>query len=157
MASRYGAASETKICKNIIVKSATADENFKPFRMGWDGYLQSVARDVQFRSNEIEGAGFEIDATGQDHSYEVYWTLEIHVTDKKGSPLAGKEVRILDKNGEEVFKQVTGQKGSIKPELPEYSFMSGEKTLSSPYTVTVEKKKQIVELTGNSMITIVTR
>ena len=157
VASRYGAASETKICKNTIVKSATADENFKPFRMGWDGYYRCVAKDVQFRSNVIEGAGFEIDATGQNHSYEVYWILEIHVTDKKGSPLAGKEVRILDKNGEEIFKQVTGQDGSIKPELPEYSFMSGEKTFSSPYTVTVGKKKQIVELTGNSMITIVSR
>jgi hypothetical protein len=157
VASRYGAASETKICRNTIVKSGTADANFKPFRMGWDGYYRCVAKDVQFRSNVIEGAGFEIDATGQDHSYEVYWKLEIHVTDKKGNPLAGKEVRILDKNGDEVFKQVTGQEGSIISELPEYSSVSGEKTFSSPYTVTVGKKKQMVELTGNSMITMVSR
>ncbi len=157
VASRYGAATGTKICNNTIVKSATADENFKPFRMGWDGYHRCVAKDIQFHSNRIEGADFEIDATGQDHSYEVYWTLEIHVSDKKGSPLAGNEVRILNKNGEEVFKQVTGQDGTIDHELPEYLFLSGEMTFSSPYTVIVGKKKQIVELTGDSMITIVSK
>jgi len=157
VASRYGAASRTKIYNNTIVKSVSANENFKPFRMGWDGYYKCVATDVQFRSNVIEGAGFGIETTGQDHSYEVYWTLEIQVSNKRGTPLAGKEVRILNKNGEEVFKQLTAQDGTIKQELPEYVFMSGEKTFSSPYTLTVGKKKQIVELTDNSVITIVSR
>ncbi|MCK4854423.1 MAG: hypothetical protein KAT31_09175 [Bacteroidales bacterium] len=157
VASRYGAATEAKICNNTIVKSSTANDNFKPFRMGWDGYHKCVARDIQFRSNVIEGAGFEIDATGQDHSYTVYWPLEIHVTDKNGKALAGKEIRILDNNGEEVFKQLTGQEGPIISELPEYSLISAEKVFSSPYTVIVGKKKQKVELSSNSMITIVSR
>jgi len=157
VASRYGAASKTKIYNNTIVKSVSANENFKPFRMGWDGYYKCVATDVQFRSNVIEGAGFGIDATGQDHSYEVYWTLEIQVSDKKGHPLAGKEVRILDKNGEEVFKQETGPEGTIIRELSEYSFISAEKVLNTPYTVIVGKKKQKVELTSNSVIAIISR
>jgi hypothetical protein len=157
VASRYGAASETKICDNTIVKSATADEHFKPFRMGWDGYQGCVARDVQFRSNIIEGSDFGIDATRQDHTYEVYWSLEIHVNDKNGKALAGKEVRILDKHGEEVFRQVTGQEGTIVHELPEYSFISAEKVYHSPYTVIVGKEKQKAELSSNVMVTIVSR
>ena len=157
VASRYGAATGTKICNNTIVRSATADENFKPFRMGWDGYHRCVATDIQFRSNIVEGAGFEIDATGQDHTYEVYWKLEIHVTDKTGKALAGKEVRILDRNGEEIFKQLTGQEGTINHDLPEYSFISAQKVFNSPYTVIVGKKKQKVELTSDSVIAIVPR
>ncbi len=157
VASRYGAASETKICNNTIVKSATAGENFKPFRMGWDGYYKCVAKNIQFRSNVIEGTGFEIDATGQDHSYVVYWTLEVHVTDKNGKALTGKEVRILDRNGQEVFKQLTGKEGNIIHELPEYSYVSVEKVFSSPYTVIVGKKKRNVELTSNSRITFVSK
>jgi hypothetical protein len=155
VASRYGAASKTIICNNTIVKSSIADEHFKPFRMGWDGYQGCIATDIQFRSNVVEGGGFEIDATGQDHSYQVYWSLEIHVNDKKGNPAVGEEVRILDKDGEEVFRQVTGQEGTIHHDLPEYSFISGEKTFSSPYTIMVGKKKQKVELTGDSFIEFV--
>jgi hypothetical protein len=155
VASRYGAASKTKIYNNTIVKSASANEDFKPFRMGWDGYHRCVATAVQFRSNVIEGAGFEIDATGQDHSYKVFWTLEIQVRDKNGIPLAGKEVRILDKNGDEVFKQETGREGTIVQELCEYSFVSAEKVFNTPYTVIVGKKKQKVELTSNSIVEIV--
>jgi hypothetical protein len=157
VASRYGAASGTKICDNTIVKSATAYEDFKPFRMGWDGYQRCVASDVQFRSNIIEGADFEIDATGQNHTYDVYWKLEIHVTDKNGMVLAGKEVRILDKSGEEIFKQLTGQEGTIIHDLPEYSFISPDKVFHTPYTVIVGKKEQKVELTSDSVIAIVTR
>ena len=123
--------------------------------MGWDGYQGCVATDIQFRSNVVEGGGFEIDATGQDHSYKVYWSLEIHVNDKMGNPAVGKEVRILDKNGEEVFRQVTGQEGNIHHDLPEYSFGSGAKTFSSPYTIMVGKKKQEFSRTSDSFIKIV--
>ena len=155
VASRYGAASETKICNNTIIVSADAGEDFKPFRMGWNGYQSCIATDIQFRSNLIEGAGFEIDATDQGHSYTVYWEIEISVTDKHGRHLAGRQVRITDKDGEEVFSQLTPQEGNIKLDLPEYSFSSGKKVFSSPYTVVVGKKKQKVELSGDSVVTIV--
>jgi hypothetical protein len=154
VASRYGGASETKIYNNTIVKSSAATEDFKPFRMGWDGYHRSVAKDISFCSNIIEGADFEIDATEQDHSYTVGWNLEIRVTDTAGRALAGREVRVLDKNGEEVFRKSTGPEGTIVEELPEYAFSSGQKKFSSPYTVRVGKKKQKVELTCDSKITI---
>jgi hypothetical protein len=155
VASRYGSASETKICRNTIVASADAGEDFKPFRMGWDGYERCIATDIQFRSNMIEGAGFEIDATDQDHSYTVYWELKIMVTDEKGSSLAGRQVRITDRDGEEVFKQLTPQEGPITLDLSEYSFISGRKVFNSPYTVMVGKKKQKVELSGDSVMTII--
>jgi len=157
VASRYGAASDTKIYNNTIVKSATADGNFKPIRMGWDGYHRCVARNIQFRSNVIEGAGFGIDATAQDHSYAVYWTLEVHVTDRNGKSVAGKEIRILDKSGREVFRQLTAKDGTVICELPEYSLVSGEKSFSSPYTVIAGKKKEKVEFTRNSVVTFGSR
>jgi hypothetical protein len=71
--------------------------------------------------------------------------------------LNGKEVRVLDINGEEVFKGTTRMGKTVAEDLPEYAFASGEKTFRSPYTVLVGKKKQKVELTGDSAITIVTR
>jgi hypothetical protein len=157
VASRYGAASKSKIYYNTIVTFATADEDFKPIRMGWDGYHRCVASDIHFCSNTVEGAVFEIDATGQDHSYTVSWKLEIQVTDKKGNSFDRTEVRVLDKNGEEVFKGPTRLGKAIAEDLPEYSFSSGEKNFSSPYTVIVGKKKQKVELSGDSVVTIVSK
>ncbi len=105
----------------------------------------------------MEVKGFEIDAAGQDHSYEVYWTLEVHVTDKNGKAVAGKEVRILGEDGTEILKQLTGQEGSITHELLEYSLISTEKVFSSPYMVIVGKKKRNVNLTSNLMITFISK
>jgi hypothetical protein len=156
IASRYGAASETKIYNNTIVRSAKTEKDFKPFRMGWDGYQRSVASDIRFCSNILEGMDFGIDATDQDHSYTVSWNLEIRVSDEAGNAIDGKDVRVTDKNGLEVFSQTTLEGKPISEEFPEYSFVSGEKVFSSPYTVIVGKKKQKVELSGDSVITIIT-
>ncbi len=155
VASRYGGASETKIYSNTIVKSAAAGDDFRPIRMGWDGYYKCVARDIEFRSNMIKGADFEIDASGQDHSYTVYWTLEVFVLDKKGRHVAGEEVRILDGKGVEVFSKLTGEEGSIICELPEYSLASSERLSSSPYTIYVGKKSQQIDLSENFLLEIV--
>ena len=50
-------------------------QTFKPFRMGWKEREDCIAKNVEFRSNDIRGANFDMDATEQDHSYSVYWTL----------------------------------------------------------------------------------
>ncbi len=157
VASRYGAASKSKIYYNTIVASSDAGADFKPIRMGWDGYHRCVASDIHFCSNTVEGGTFEIDATGQDHSYTVSWKLEIQVTDNKGMSLDGKEVRVLDKKGKEVFKGPTRLGKVVAEDLPEYSFASGEKIFRTPYTVMVGKKKQKVELTRDSAVTVITR
>ena len=125
--------------------------------MGWDGYYKCVAKDIQFRSNTIEGADFGVDATGQEHSYSVYWTLEIQVEDKKGNPVAEKKVRILDQKGTEVYNQLTDRSGVVVCELPEYSLISSEMVFSSPYIVFVGKSKEKIELTSNTELKIVTR
>ena len=46
-----------------------------------------VARNVEFRSNEVVDGKFEIDATDQDHKYSVYWTLKVNVEDVNGKPV----------------------------------------------------------------------
>jgi hypothetical protein len=46
-----------------------------------------IAKNVEFRSNDIKGAKFELQATDQDHSYSVYWTLNVQIADAKGTPV----------------------------------------------------------------------
>ena len=157
VASRYGAASATRICRNTIVAAAGAGDHFKPFRMGWDGNGRSVGRDVQFRSNLTEGVGFGIEATNQDHDYTVWWTLEVLVLDQEGKGMEGREVIIVDRNGVEVFRGGTDAEGKIVQELTEYSFASHRPVFSTPYTITVGKKKQKVDLSENSRITFISR
>lgn len=154
VASRYGAANHTRIYNNTIVKSATADDSFKPFRMGWDGYQDCVAKDIQFRSNYIVGAGFGIDATDQGHSYSVYWTLDIKVTNKKGKLTEGAEIKIFDRNGKIVNNSKSTATGLVRLQLPEY-FMKGLiKEELSPYTVNIGRESKIVILSQNSELTL---
>ncbi len=156
VASRYGGASDTKICNNTIIRSATAGEDFKPVRMGWEGHPGCVAKNIQFCSNRVIGAGFEIDATAQAHSYTVSWTLEVEVTDRKGETVSGQQVRILDRSGNEVANRLTGLHGSVVVELPGYRVNGVSITHLSPYTVIVNKKQKKVSLDTNREITIKT-
>jgi len=154
VASRYGGAKNTSIFNNTIIRSSKADSDFKPFRMGWAESRDCIASDIKFSSNEFEGLDFSIDATNQHHTYSVFWTMTIHVIDKKGKGVTGYDVLILDKNKEEVMSQKTNSRGSIQVELPEYSVAGSTITYLSPYTVTVDKKKEEVSLNANQEITI---
>jgi hypothetical protein len=154
VASRYGGAKDSRLYNNRIVKSPKANENFKPFRMGWDERTDCVAKDIQLRSNEIIGSEFGIEATEQDHNYSVYWTLKILVVDKKGNPVGGTNVRINDKNDEEVANLKTSGNGIISKELLEYSFKNLTKTYSSPFKIIVGKTSEKVNLDKNKTIII---
>ncbi len=99
VACRYGGDMNTKIFNNTIIKSPLAKTDFQPIRMGWAERKDCVATDIEFRSNNFEGIDFGINATDQSHSYSVWWTLKVKVTDKKGNVIKGTEVRFLDING----------------------------------------------------------
>jgi hypothetical protein len=157
VASRYGGAKDTRIFKNKIIKSQSAGSDFKAFRMGWSEWKGCVAENIRFESNNIAGGVFGIDATDQPHSYSVFWTITVHVTDNNGKPVEGAAVKILDKSGTETVNRKTSPDGTINEQLLEYSFTSNERKYSSPYTVFVGKKKQEVHLDKNMEITFLNK
>ena len=154
VASRYGGAEGTSLHNNTIIKSPKAGENFKPIRMGWEEMKDCVAKGIQFRSNEIIGSEFSLDATAQDHDYLVFWTLNIKVVDKSGNPVGGADVKIINRRGEEVATLKTSDVGVVKDELMEYSFSNSVKTYSSPYKIVVGKANEMVNLYKNKAVII---
>ncbi|MCK4991855.1 MAG: hypothetical protein KAS29_15255 [Bacteroidales bacterium] len=157
VASSYGSATNTKLYNNRITKSPETLSDFKSVKMGWSERRDCLARNIEFRSNDIEGMDFEFDLSDQHHSYSVYWTLHIKVINKKGVVVENAEIRILDKNGIVVETQRTDENGSLSVELMEYSVNGSEKTFLSPYTVIAGKKKIEVQLNKNTDSTIVKR
>ena len=154
VASMYGGAKGTDLYNNKIIKSSNTGRNFKPVRMGWSERKDCVANNIDFRSNQIEGMDFGIDATDQDHQYSVFWTLKVLVVDKKGNAVKDADVKILDKNGEEVSTLKTLEDGTVKDELLEYSFSNSTKTYHSPYKIVVGKAMEKVDLDRNKVVPI---
>jgi hypothetical protein len=154
VASRYGPAEGTRLYNNTIIKSPNAGRSFKPFRMGWEERKDCVAKDIQFRSNEIKGSEFDLDATKQDHEYSVYWTLKVKTVDKKGNPIVDNEVKIINKNGEEVGKGKTLKDGTITFELLEYSFKNTQKSYVGPYMVITGKTTETINLNKNTEVVL---
>ncbi len=148
----YGSATGTVIAGNKIIRSSDAETDFPAIRMGWIESATSLAKDIEFRSNEFEGLDFNIDATAQLHSYSTYWTLKVSVIDKKGKKVTGAKVSIRDKNGEEVLSQGTNDNGSISVELPEYKVDGALITDLSSYTVIVNNQQKEVFLNTNQEI-----
>ncbi len=157
IASFYGGTVNTKIYNNTIIKSPTANAGFKPFRMGWQECEECLAKNVEFRSNDIRGAEFDVQVTDQDHSYSVYWTLNVKVTDARGKPVKNAEVTIRDKSNVVVLKTKTDENGKLQTELQEYAVDGKEKKFLSPYTVLVGGCEKKVELNKNMEITCIVK
>jgi hypothetical protein len=145
----YGQADNADIHHNTIIKAPNAPDGFKPVRIGFSGRPDSRAQNIRFRSNVVEGAPWGIDASDQDHSYKVYWTLSVKVLDKSSRPEAGAEVLVTDSMGRKALQGKTGGDGLFKAELPEYSVEGKKREVFSPYTVKVGKKKEKVTLDRN--------
>ena len=152
VASRYGGAMNTRLYDNTIIKSSKTKIDFQPIRMGWAERKDCVSKDIEFRSNMFEGLDFGLDATEQPHSYSVWWTLAVNVTDKKGEAAKGADIKILDESGQEIIHQQADDKGFIQVELQEYSINDKEKLSRSPYTIVVGKTKTKVILNRNTAI-----
>lgn len=152
VACRYGGDKNTKLFNNTVIKSPLAKTDFQPIRMGWAERKDCVSENVEFHSNSFEGFDFGIDATNQPHSYSVWWTLKVDIANKKGDSVKNKEIQILDKDGNEVTRELTNNQGFVQVELQEYSVNDKETNSLSPYTVVVGKKKTKVSLNKNSEI-----
>lgn len=152
VASYYGGTVNTKINNNVIIKSPTANAEFKPFRMGWEGREDCIAKNVEFRSNDIKGAKFDIQATDQDHSYSVYWTLHLKVIDAMKNLVKNADVTIRDKTNAVILQTKTDEDGRLETELPEYTVDGKEKKFSSPYIISLAGCEKKVELNKNMEI-----
>ncbi|OFX95112.1 MAG: hypothetical protein A2X06_02925 [Bacteroidetes bacterium GWC2_40_22] len=155
VACSYGRAEHTKLTGNSITRAEYTVRNFKPVRMGSLEQPDYIAVGTEFRSNELTGLEFVVDETDQHHSYSVFWILKINLYDQKSRVLSGTEIKIMDRNGKEIVSQRTDNYGSLRVELPEYFADGNEKTVSTPYTIIVGKKKIVIELKKNSEIDMV--
>jgi hypothetical protein len=151
----YGRAEETELAGNTIEKARNTITDFSPVKMGSHEQPDFLASGTVFRSNEFKELKFGIDATDQHHRYTVLWSLHLHVFNKSGLSMPGAEIRILDKTGKEVLRQLSDKNGAIQTELPEYSMDGTEETLQTPYTIVAGKKKMEINLTGNSEFNVV--
>jgi hypothetical protein len=154
VASMYGGAARTKMYDNTIVRLPGTQNDFKPIRIGYAGCGSCVARDVEFRSNVIEGNDFDVQVSEGDHTFSVYWTLDVAVKDKKGKPVTNAIVDILDANGKKVESVKTDDRGKFSRELMEYSYRNNRKEMMSPYTLVVSKQKTVVPLKANGSVTV---
>ena len=152
IASIYGGASNSDLYNNTIVPLNQA--KFSIFRIGSAGCDECVAKNIKFRSNNIEGQNFSLDVTDQDHSYSAYWTLNVTVRDMKNLPLKNTEVTILNQLNEIAFKGKTDPLGQITAELPEYSIDGKNKKIFSPYIIKAGIIIKEIELDNNKEIII---
>ena len=148
----YGSAVNSKIFRNTIIKASDAPPDFKPFRIGWQKNDNIVARDIEFRSNQMEDCTFDVEASDAKNSYAVYWTLAIKVSDRNGNPLINSVVDIRDKNNELVFSGTTDAQGSLKTELPQYTLQNSEKIVYSPYSIQTRDTQVQVALDRNVLV-----
>lgn len=148
--SSYGRAENTLIRGNTIERTPGKANSFKPVRMGSTEQPDYIALGTRFMSNDFRGIDFGIDETDQKHSYSVFWTLRLNLMDKSGRPLGNSEVVISDRNGKEVVRQKTDNKGYLEAELAEYIKEGNLITYFSPYRINSGKKKIEIELRKNT-------
>ena len=146
VAAGYGAAADTEISDNILVKAEGSDD-FATVRMGSFEQKICVAENVHFRSNEPEGLSFRIDATQQAHSYVVSWKLTVQGLNVQVP------VEITDANGKLVLHQKPDDHGNLNIVLPEYSVKGNTRESFAPYTVVSGNARRIVDLKANSVVT----
>jgi hypothetical protein len=137
IAGKYGGASRTRITGNTIIKSAGALPDYTPLMMGYEGCSDCIAKNVVISSNKIVNDTFAIRVAGGEHEYAVRWQLRLKVTDRKGAPLAEREVQILDKAGGTVLRQRTGARGELDCVLDQYAVNGDVKSSPAPYTIKV--------------------
>lgn len=154
IATRYGGTAHTEVYNNTIIRSPDAPGDLKPYRMGWRNCNSCYAENVVFRSNTYEGMDFGIEMTDQNHSFEVFHTLEVLVTNGSGVRLPDKLISIKNNSGEIVKEGRTDEQGAWEVELQELYFGEGEKVSRNPYLVTCENVSQQIDILRNQTITI---
>lgn len=153
IASRYGGAAHSQLINNLFVMRNTTGA-VSPVRMGWEGCTTCYANDVSFRSNQTEGALFNIEKTKQDHSYQVYWSCSIQLSDKSGTPVAREIVQLFDDSGRILEEKRTDSAGWVQWELLSEEQKKGESLRRLSYQVKAGGHVRRLDLIRNEIIKI---
>jgi hypothetical protein len=149
--SNYGSASNTLFYGNTFTKVKGTPANVKMIVMGDGG---NTANDLGFYSNELEGWIDLFEYHSNSISYAWGWTATVKVLDKGGMPKATAEVVIAGKDGNEVRKAITDDKGVASVHLAEYTYKDGKKTDCRSYTVKSGKAEAMLEMTKDQDVTL---
>jgi hypothetical protein len=151
----YGGARGILLAGNEFIRADNAGPDYKPFRLGFVPYQKAYATEIEFRSNTFTGSGFGAVATEQPHSYKVFSTLSVQVSSRNGAPLAGCEVSVTNRDGEEVYNGATCGQGRVSVELLSFSFDGGKRGATARYTVRAGGRKEKVSLESNNSLKLV--
>ncbi len=151
VATMYGSASNAVFSRNTFISSAAPGDSIVPVRMGYQGFS---AQDISFLSNVCQGMKFGVDRTGQYHTYEVSWTLEVLLVDSTSAPVAGAEVVVSDNGGTEVYRNNSDSEGRVSCELIEYEYRNGGFTFKTPFTIAGGGTSAQLGLTSNTEFTL---
>jgi hypothetical protein len=149
--SNYGSASNTLFYGNTFTKVQGTLADVKMIVLGDGG---NTANDLGFYSNELEGWTDLFEYHSNSISYAWGWTATVKVLDKDGKPKATAEVVIAGKDGNEVRKAITGDKGVASVRLAEYTYKDGKKTDCRSYTVKSGKAETMVEMMKDQDVTL---
>jgi hypothetical protein len=151
VASMYGGASNSAIYNNAITQ--VGNNKFSTIRMGWEPCKDCVAKNIVFRSNEVSGADFSIDKTGQQHSYTVAWTYSLKAIDVGGRPVKNCVFTIKDKDGV-VVSNTTNELGEASVELTAFKLTEEVTKENNPYSISIGEVTKQFWLTKNISQTI---
>ena len=155
VATLYGDASNAVFSRNKFKKVIEPGYREKPLvRVGWDRREGIEATNIQFRSNDVEGGSFDFQVNPGQHSYSVYWTLDVRTVDTAGRPLVGQQVSIRDSSGSKAISGTTDESGHLSIELLEYAVEPDGIKRMSPYTIKSGNVSQSVSLDRNSEVTL---
>jgi len=135
IASRYGGASNTRFSNNKIINSAADKGEIAPIRIGWESCKSCYATEVVFSSNEMVGMSREWDVTDQQHSFKVYYTLTVELTDPYGRPLSGEPVTVLNADQQQVAEGKSNQEGKWSVALMDYFVQNGAMSEGNSYKI----------------------
>ena len=155
IATIYGGAAHSNLHDNTIIPFGYATDH--TFTIGSAGCDECISENVEFRSNEVKGGKFVIDATDQKNTYTVYWTLKLRFIGESGQPLQNETVKIADSSGQTVFEAKTDNNGEIRTELPEYAVDGQKKTFSSPYLISAGSLEKKISLESNTTTTLMVK
>jgi len=157
IASMYGGASQSRLANNTF-KFIGKKKKFATVNMGYQDCKTCYAKDVEFRSNTVEGNDFSIHETSQPHSYKIYWTYRLQLLGKNRKLVANQKVVVKNKDNELVSSLQTDKNGWVETELLSREKQSGSAAVSLSYTIEVAGRQKEISLTKNTTdkMTIIT-
>ena len=147
----YGKGENTLFYGNTFIRGPGAPADVRPFILGDGG---NSVQDLGFFSNVLRGWTDPFQYHSNSITYEWGWTLTVKVADRTGKPQAGAGVVVTNKDGDEVFKGTTDDRGVAVARLAQFQYAGGEKTDCGAYTVKSGAAEAKVDMTQDATVTL---